>query len=79
MNPFNEEDLDVVQQSAPSTADPGRCHKDNSPLRNRGPLKMHARSWLCIFNEVCLKYLIALCSFGKQIRLFSLIFDAGNE
>lgn len=50
-----------------------------SPLRyavvNRGPLKMHARSWLCIFNEVCLKYLIAWCSFEKQIRLYPLIFD----
>lgn len=68
--------LMFVQQSALSPADPGRCHEDNSRLLNRGPLKMHARSRLCIFNEVCLKYLIASCSFGKQIRLFSLIFDA---
>lgn len=71
-----QEDLNVVQQSALSMADPGRCHEDKSPLLNHGPLKMHARSRLCIFNEVCLKYLIALCSFGKQIHLFLLIFDA---
>lgn len=70
------EDLDFVQQSPLSLAHPGRRHGDNSPLLNRGPLKMHARSRLCIFNEVCLKYLIASCSFGKQIRLFSWIFDA---
>lgn len=68
--------LDVVQQLALSTADPGRCHKENSPLLNCGPLKMHARSRLCIFNEVCLKYLIASRSFGKQIHLLPLIFDA---
>lgn len=69
-------DFDVVQQSVLRTTEPGRCHEGNSLLLNRGPLKMHGRFRLCIFNEVCLKYLIASCSFGKQIRLFPLIFDA---
>lgn len=68
-----------MQHSALCIADLGHTAKQPTlryPIVNRGPLKMHARSWLCIFNEVCLKYLIALCSFEKQIRLFSLIFDA---
>lgn len=66
------------QHSALSRAHLGQTPKQPSlqhPIVNRDTLKMHARSWLCIFNEVCLKYLIALCSFEKQIRLFSLIFD----
>lgn len=64
--------------SALCTADLGRGARQPTlphPIVNRGPLKMHVRSRLCIFNEVCLKYLIASCSFEKQIRLFSLIFD----
>lgn len=67
-----------MQHSALCIADLGRTAKQPTlryPVVNHGALKMHVRSWLCIFNEVCLKYLIALCSFEKQIRLFSLIFD----
>lgn len=73
-----QEDLDPMQHSAFSIVHLGRTVQQPAPrypLVNRDALKMHARSWLCIFNEVCLKYLIALCSFEKQIRLFSLIFD----
>lgn len=60
-----QEHLDLLQQPEP------RCA--SAEWR---PFKMHARSRLCIFNEVCLKYLIASRSFGKQTRLFPLIFDA---
>ena len=50
--------------------------KATGPLRTATHvLKMHARSWRCICNEVCLKYLIAPRSFEKQTHLFSLIFD----